>query len=95
MGTKSTPIKMLDTGMNFRATCNLNLELILKINLQNATAEMSLPTARSCAQIDQGSAVSQKVVLLIKLHQLERGTSAVTLFLCQMIPCEDSLRIKK
>ena len=38
------------------------------------------------AKIQKNSALFQKPILLVQLHQLERSSCSVSLFFCQMIP---------
>jgi len=76
IGTKSTPMITLDTGMYFAATCSL---CSAKTQLDAAAREGTVPSTRRSAQIDQHTRLVEKVVLFVELDKLERRASTETL----------------
>lgn len=62
IGTRSTPILMLATGIYLAATCNLSYTKLTMIHL---------PTTRGSAEIYQAFGIRKEVIFLVKLNQLE------------------------
>ena len=54
----------------------------------HATRKADTPSTRSSAKVNKRVGIVQEIIFLVELHELERGTRAKPVLLCQVVESE-------